>query len=58
VRQRPLFVVSDPLAEAGVEREVLAPVANPRLLQRDDETDAFRHAPDADVLLVFHDVRL
>lgn len=56
--KRPLVVVTDHLAEAGVERAVLDPVADLRLLQTNDETEVARRAADADVLLVFHDIRL
>ena len=56
--KRPLVVVTDHLAEAGVERAVLEPVADLLLLQTNDETEVARRACDADVLLVFHDIRL
>jgi len=55
---RPLVVVTDFLAEAGPEKQVLDPVADLRLLQTNDETDVARRGADADVLLVFHDIRL
>jgi len=55
---RPLVVITDHLAEAGVERAVLDPVADVRLLQTSDETVVARQAADADALLVFHDIRL
>jgi phosphoglycerate dehydrogenase-like enzyme len=46
------------LAEAGVERTVLDPVADVKLLQTCDESDVARSATGADVLLVFHDIKL
>ncbi len=55
---RPLIVVTDHLAEAGVERPILDAVADLKVLQTTDEADVVRHAPQADVLLVFHDIRL
>jgi C-terminal binding protein len=56
--QRPLVVVTDHLAEAGVERAVLDPIADLLLLQTLDEADVAARAADADVLLVFHDIKL
>jgi D-3-phosphoglycerate dehydrogenase len=56
--KRPLVVVTDHLAEAGVERAVLDPVADLLLLQTYDEADVAGRAADADVLLVFHDIKL
>jgi D-3-phosphoglycerate dehydrogenase len=56
--QRPLVVVTDHLAEAGQERPVLESVADVRLLQTSDEADVVRRGSDADVLLVYHDIRL
>jgi C-terminal binding protein len=56
--QRPLVVVTDHLAEAGVERAVLDPIADLVLLQTYDEADVTALAADADVLLVFHDIKL
>ena len=56
--KRPLVVVTDHLAEAGVERAVLDPAADVRLLQTSDEMDVARLAADADALLVFHDIKL
>jgi D-3-phosphoglycerate dehydrogenase len=58
MRSRPLVVVTDHLAEAGVERAVLDPIADVRLLQTSDERHVARAGADADVLLVFHDIRL
>jgi phosphoglycerate dehydrogenase-like enzyme len=56
--KRPLVVVTDHLAEAGVERAVLDPVADVRLLQTNDENVVARQGADADVLLVFHNILL
>ena len=56
--QRPLVVVTDRLAEAGVERPVLESVADIRLLQTNDELEVARRGPDADVLLVYYDIKL
>src|SRR4051812_21081819 len=55
---RPLVVITDHLAEAGVERGVLDPVADVRLLQTDDEAEVERSAADADALLAFHAIKL
>jgi phosphoglycerate dehydrogenase-like enzyme len=51
-------VITDHLAEAGDERGILDPVADVKLLQTDDEADVARHGAAADVLLVFHTIRL
>ncbi len=55
---RPLVVITDHLAEAGVERGVLDPIADVRLLQTNDEAVVERSAAAADALLVFHDIKL
>jgi phosphoglycerate dehydrogenase-like enzyme len=55
---RPLIVVTDHLTEAGVERPILDAVADLKVLRTTDETEVARFAPQADVLLVFHDIRL
>ena len=55
---RPLVVVTDHLAEAGVERAVLDPCAEVRLLQTNDEQEVARLGADADALLVFHNILL
>jgi len=55
---RPLIVVTDHLAEAGVERPILDAIADVKLLQTTDEADVVRLAPQADVLLVYHDIKL
>jgi phosphoglycerate dehydrogenase-like enzyme len=58
MKQRPLVVVTDSLAEAGMERQVLDDVADLLLLQTNDEADVARRALGADALLVFHDIKL
>jgi D-3-phosphoglycerate dehydrogenase len=55
---RPLVVVTDHLAELGVERPVLESVAEVRTLQTSDEMEVVRRGADADVLLVYHDIKL
>jgi C-terminal binding protein len=55
---RPLVVVTDHLAEIGVERDILEAAAEVRLLQTDDERDVARAAAEADALLVFHTIKL
>jgi D-3-phosphoglycerate dehydrogenase len=55
---RPQVIITDHLAEAGVERSVLDPVADVRLLQTNDEAEVERSATAADALLVFHDIKL
>lgn len=55
---KPLVVVTDHLAEAGIEQPVLGEVAELRLLQTNDEADVVARGADAEVLLVFHDIKL
>jgi phosphoglycerate dehydrogenase-like enzyme len=55
---RHLVVITDHLAEAGVERSVLDPVADVQLLQTNDEAVVERLGTGADALLVFHDIKL
>jgi phosphoglycerate dehydrogenase-like enzyme len=55
---RPLVVVTDAVAEPGAETKVLAGVADLRLLQTDDENVVAEGAADADVLLVFHTIKI
>lgn len=55
---RPLVVVTDHLAEAGVEKPVLDGIAEVRLLQTGNEADVVARGSDADVLLVYHDIKL
>ncbi len=55
---RPLVVVTDHLAEAGVEKPVLDGVADVLLLQTNSEDDVIRRGATADILLVYHDIKL
>jgi C-terminal binding protein len=55
---RPLVVVTDHLAEAGVEKPVLEGIADVLLLQTNNEADVIRRGADADILLVYHDILL
>jgi phosphoglycerate dehydrogenase-like enzyme len=55
---RPLVVITDYLAEAGIEKTVLDPVADLKMLQTSDEAEVARSGTEADVLLVFHDIKL
>jgi len=55
---RPLVVVTDHLAEAGVEKPVLDGIADVLLLQTNDEDDVIRRGADADILLVYYDICL
>ena len=55
---RPLVVVTDHLAEAGVEKPVLEGIADVLLLQTNSEDEVIRRGVDADILLVYHDIRL
>jgi phosphoglycerate dehydrogenase-like enzyme len=56
--QRPLVVITDHLAEAGVERTVLDPGADVKLLQTHDEARVAVEGIEANALLVFHDIKL
>ncbi len=56
--QRPLVVVTDHLAEAGTERPVLEGLADVLTLQTSDQAEVARRGQGADVLLVYHDIRL
>ncbi len=56
--QRPLVVVTDYLSEAGPETQILGDLADIKLLQTNDERDVLRDASRADVLLVYHDIKL
>jgi phosphoglycerate dehydrogenase-like enzyme len=51
-------VVTDSLAEIGPERKVLDDIADITLLQTNDEADVARRATHADVLLVYHTIKL
>jgi C-terminal binding protein len=55
---RPLVVVTDAVAEPGAETKVLAGVADLKLLQTDDESVVAEGAAAADVLLVFHTIKI
>lgn len=55
---RPLVVVTDHLAEIGVERDILDTVAEVKLLQTHDERDVAGVAGEADALLVFHTIKI
>ncbi|HKI37680.1 MAG TPA: C-terminal binding protein [Gemmataceae bacterium] len=55
---RPLVVVTDAVAEPGAETKVLDGVADLKLLQTDDEKVVAEGAADADVLLVFHTIKI
>jgi phosphoglycerate dehydrogenase-like enzyme len=56
--QRYQVVVTDSLAEMGPERGLLDDIADIALLQTNDEADVARHATHADVLLVYHTIKL
>src|SRR6266496_1433111 len=56
--ERAHVVVTDYLAEAGAEKRVLDDVADVTLLQTNDEADLLEHASKADVLLVYHNIKL
>lgn len=51
-------VVTDHLAEAGPERKILDDIADLTLLQTNDETTVAGRGREADVLLVYHNVKL
>ncbi len=51
-------VVTDVLAEAGPETKILSGLAEIKLLQTSDEMTVVREGADADVLLVYHDIKL
>ena len=55
---RPIVVVTDYLAEYGPEAQVIDTLAELRLLQTSDESEVAKRGGDADVLLVFHDIKL
>ena len=56
--RRPLVVVPDFLTEASLEQRVLEDVADVRALANPEEDEILRQAPEADVLIFFHEVRL
>jgi phosphoglycerate dehydrogenase-like enzyme len=51
-------VVTDTLAEMGSERAILDDIAEITLLNTNDEADVARRATHADVLLVYHTIKL
>jgi C-terminal binding protein len=55
---RPLVVVTDHLAETGVERDILDAVAEVKLLKTFDERDIAAASAEADALLVFHTIKI
>ena len=55
---RPLVVVTDHLAETGVERDILDAVAEVKLLKTNDERDIAAASTEADALLVFHTIKI
>jgi phosphoglycerate dehydrogenase-like enzyme len=58
MKQRYQVIVTDTLAEVGPERKILDAVADVTLLQTYDEADVARCGADADVLLVYHTIKL
>ena len=56
--QRSHVIVTDTLPEVGPERKILDDLAEVTLLQTYDEADVAKHGPDADVLLVYHTIKL
>jgi phosphoglycerate dehydrogenase-like enzyme len=55
---RPLVVVTDAVAEPGAETRILDDVADLKLLYTNDEAVVAEGATAADVLLVFHTIKL
>jgi C-terminal binding protein len=51
-------IITDYLSEAGSERKILDDLADVEVLQTYDEADVAKRGPEADVLLVFHDIKL
>jgi len=51
-------LITDYLSEAGSERKILDDLADIELLQTYDEADVAKRGREADVLLVFHDIKL
>jgi C-terminal binding protein len=56
--QRYQVIVTDALADLGPERKILDDVAEITLLQTNDEADVARRGSEADVLLVYHTIKL
>jgi C-terminal binding protein len=51
-------LVTDGLAEIGAERKILDDIADVTLLQTNDEADVARRGSEADILLVYHTIKL
>lgn len=51
-------IVTDTVAEIGAERKILDDVAELTLLQTHDEADVARRGAEADVLLVYHTIKI
>src|SRR4051812_41761314 len=56
--QRYQVIVTDALAEVGPERKILDDIADVTLLQTNDEADVARRGAEADVLLVYHTIKI
>ena len=56
--QRYHVIVTDALAEVGPERKILADIADVTLLQTNDEADVARQGSNADILLVYHTIKI
>ena len=56
--QRFHVIVTDTLAEVGPERKILDDVADVTLLQTYDEADVAKRGGEADVLLVYHTIKI
>lgn len=56
--QRPQVFVTDTLPEIGSECKILDDVADVKLLRTNDEADVARLGKDADILLVYHTIKL
>jgi len=56
--QRFQVVVTDYLSESGPEKQILDDIADLRLLQTHNEIDVAERGADADVLLVYHDIKI
>jgi C-terminal binding protein len=56
--QRYQVCITDYLTEAGPEKQILDDIAYVTLLQTIDETEVVRRGSDADVLLIYHDMKM
>jgi phosphoglycerate dehydrogenase-like enzyme len=56
--QRFQVIVTDYLAESGPEKKILGDIADLTLLQTHNEADVIARGAHADVLLVYHDIKL